>query len=233
MADAVETVETGGIPLTKITEVYLKIKAKREKLSTEYNEADDKLVRQQDKIKSTLLRYLKENDIKSVKTDAGTFYRTVKQTYWTSDWEQMHKFIMKHEVPEFLEKRLNQTAVREYLEENPDVAAAGLDGLTHYLCFGAAEGRDPNPLFSTTWYVERNPDVDTSRLNPLLHSALYGAFEGRDPSPGFDTAWYGAENSEVARTRLTPLAHYLQFGRAEDRPPRPAEETSGASSRSR
>ena len=127
MADAVETVETGGIPLTKITEVYLKIKAKREELSTEYNEADDKLVRQQDKIKSTLLRYLKENDIKSVKTDAGTFYRTVKQKYWTNDWENMHKFILEHEVPEFLDKRLNQKNVKEFLEEHPDLLPKGLN----------------------------------------------------------------------------------------------------------
>ena len=92
MADAVEV---SGVPLAKMTKVYLKIKAERDRLSAEYKEADDKLVRQQDKIKSTLLGYLKENDIKSVKTDAGTFYRTVKQKYWTSDWENMHKFILE------------------------------------------------------------------------------------------------------------------------------------------
>lgn len=124
MADAMET---GGIPLAKITEVYLKIKARRDVLSVEYNEADDKLVSQQDKIKSTLLRYLKENDIKSVKTDAGTFYRTIKQKYWTSDWESMHKFILEHEVPEFLDKRLNQKNVKEFLEEHPDLLPKGLN----------------------------------------------------------------------------------------------------------
>ena len=124
MADAMET---GGIPLAKITEVYLKIKAKRDVLSVEYNEADDKLVSQQDKIKSTLLRYLKENDIKSVKTDAGTFYRTIKQKYWTSDWESMHKFILEHEVPEFLDKRLNQKNVQEFLDEHPDLLPKGLN----------------------------------------------------------------------------------------------------------
>jgi len=124
MADAVEV---SGVPLAKMTKVYLKIKAERDRLSAEYKEADDKLVKQQDKIKSTLLGYLKENDIKSVKTDAGTFYRTVKQKYWTSDWENMHKFILEHEVPEFLDKRLNQKNVREFLEENPDLLPKGLN----------------------------------------------------------------------------------------------------------
>tara|TARA_R100001510_G_scaffold10247_2_gene7860 strand:- start:5237 stop:5647 length:411 start_codon:yes stop_codon:yes gene_type:complete len=124
MADAKEV---SGIPLKKMTEVYLKIKDKREKLSAEFREADEKLISQQNKIKSALLGYLKENDIKSVKTDVGTFYRTVKQKYWTSDWESMHKFILEHEVPEFLDKRLNQKNVREFLEENPDLLPKGLN----------------------------------------------------------------------------------------------------------
>ena len=124
MADAIGA---GGIPLAKMTKVYLKIKAERDRLSAEYKEADGELVSQQDKIKSALLGYLKENELKSVKTDAGTFYRTVKQKYWTSDWENMHKFILEHEVPEFLDKRLNQKNVREFLEENPDLLPKGLN----------------------------------------------------------------------------------------------------------
>ena len=124
MADAVGA---GGIPLAKMTKVYLKIKAERDKLSAEYKEADGELVSQQDKIRSALLGYLKENELKSVKTDAGTFYRTVKQKYWTSDWENMHKFILEHEVPEFLDKRLNQKNVKEFLEENPDLLPKGLN----------------------------------------------------------------------------------------------------------
>ena len=124
MADAIGA---GGIPLAKMTKVYLKIKAERDKLSAEYKEADSELVSQQDKIRSALLGYLKENELKSVKTDAGTFYRTVKQKYWTSDWENMHKFILEHEVPEFLDKRLNQKNVKEFLEENPDLLPKGLN----------------------------------------------------------------------------------------------------------
>ena len=124
MADAIGA---GGIPLAKMTKVYLKIKAERDKLSAEYKEADSELVSQQDKISSALLGYLKENELKSVKTDAGTFYRTVKQKYWTSDWENMHKFILEHGVPEFLDKRLNQKNVKEFLEENPDLLPKGLN----------------------------------------------------------------------------------------------------------
>ena len=49
MADAKKV---GGVPLAKLTEVYLKIKEERERLSAEYREADGKLVSKQEKIKS-------------------------------------------------------------------------------------------------------------------------------------------------------------------------------------
>src|SRR5256885_5548391 len=46
-----------------------------------------------------------------------------------------------------------------YLGEYPDIAAAGLDPLTHYLKWGVHEQRNPNPLFDTAWYGACNPDV--------------------------------------------------------------------------
>jgi len=66
-----------------------------------------------------------------------------------------------------------------YLRMNPDVAACGIDSVRHYVAFGAREGRDPSPSFSTRDYLSHNPDVAAAGLNPLLHFTLYGASEGR------------------------------------------------------
>ena len=44
----------------------------------------------------------------------------------------MHKFIMENELPEFFEKRLNQTHVRQFIEENPDLVPAGLNVDSEY-----------------------------------------------------------------------------------------------------
>ena len=85
-----------------------------------------------DKVKLALLEYCKEHEVDSVRTASGLFYRTVKQRYWTSDWESMHAFIMQHNLPEFFEKRLNQTGVRQFLEENPDKLPAGLNVNSEY-----------------------------------------------------------------------------------------------------
>lgn len=118
--------------LGKLTKAYINIRARRTEIASEFKKEDDGLKEQQDKIKATLLEFCKENNIDSVRTEAGMFYRSQKRRYWTSDWESMHKFILEHEAPEFLEKRLNQTAVKEFLEENPDILPPGLNVQSEY-----------------------------------------------------------------------------------------------------
>ena len=73
--------------LGKCVKAYLNIKTKRAELSADFDTEDTILKDQQDLVKAELLGYLKENDLKSVKTEAGTFYKTVKTRYWTSDWD--------------------------------------------------------------------------------------------------------------------------------------------------
>ena len=116
-----------GVPIEKLVKAYIGIRNKRSELSAEFKEADGKLVEKQDKIKRALLEHCKEHNVDSVKTPEGLFYRTTKTRYWTSDWESMFKFIKEHDVPEFFEKRLNQTHVRDFLEENPDLVTMGLN----------------------------------------------------------------------------------------------------------
>ena len=120
------------VSVEKLTRTYIKIRDRHAQLSAKFKEEDEGLKAQQDKVKRALLDYCKEQDVESVRTSAGLFYRSVKKRYWTSDWESMHKFILEHEAPEFLEKRLNQTAVREFLEENPDILPPGLNVQSEY-----------------------------------------------------------------------------------------------------
>jgi len=117
----------------KLTRVYLKIRNKKAELAAAYKEQDRELTEQLDKIKSALLTYCKEQGVDSVKTSSGMFYRSVRSRYWTSDWESMHKFVMENNVPELLEKRLSQAAVKQYLEENPDSLPAGLNVDSEYI----------------------------------------------------------------------------------------------------
>ena len=120
------------VSVDKLVKTYAKIRDKRAEITAKYKEEEGQLREKPDKVKSALLGYCKEHEVDSVRTASGLFYRTVKQRYWTSDWESMHKFIMEHDLPEFFEKRLNQTHVRQFLEENPDLLPAGLNVDSEY-----------------------------------------------------------------------------------------------------
>lgn len=56
-----------------------------------------------------------------------------------------------------------------YRATYPDVGLKRFDPASHYLRFGAKEGRDPGPLFATRQYLVENPDVAKAGINPLLH----------------------------------------------------------------
>ena len=129
-----EEVQTeAGVPLEKLTKVYLKIRDKRTELKAQFEAEDEKLSKQLDEVKRALLDYCKSHNVDSVRTPAGLFYRSLKTRYWTNDWESMNKFILEHGIPEFYEKRLNQTSVKQFLEENPDVLPPGLNVDSEYV----------------------------------------------------------------------------------------------------
>jgi lipopolysaccharide biosynthesis protein len=70
-----------------------------------------------------------------------------------------------------------------YLKQYPDVAAAGLDPIEHYLNTGEKEGRSPNSWFRASDYLEANLDVKRVDLGALQHYAIYGREEGRVLAP--------------------------------------------------
>jgi GT2 family glycosyltransferase len=79
-----------------------------------------------------------------------------------------------------------------YLTQYPDVAGSGMEPARHYLLYGAAEGRDPGPLFSTRAYLETHEDIGDAGLNPLVHYLVFGQNEGRliasSPQAGSESA---------------------------------------------
>jgi O-antigen biosynthesis protein len=105
-----------------------------------------------------------------------------------------------------------------YARRYPDAVAAKVNLLAHYVAFGAAEGRDPNPLFQTDFYVAQLTG-DSSRINPLAHYLWTGSRENLDPHPLFNSSLYLEGNPDVAKSGCNPLIHYLAFGGAEGRCP--------------
>jgi hypothetical protein len=122
-----------AISMDDLTKTYLRIRDKRAELKAAFDAEDKDLQAKLDMVKQALLEYCKEHSVESVRTQHGLFYRTVKTRYWTSDWESMNKFIMENSVPEFFEKRLNQSVVKEFLEQNPELLPPGLNVDAEYV----------------------------------------------------------------------------------------------------
>ena len=116
-----------------LTRVFHKIKTTREKLRSEYKAEDKQLEDQQKLIKEKLLSFFKDSEITSLTTEAGRVTRSVKTKYWTSDWDEMYKFVVEHNVPEFFSKSLNQSNVKEFLDDNPDIVPKGLNADSEYV----------------------------------------------------------------------------------------------------
>jgi Zn/Cd-binding protein ZinT len=117
----------------RLTGVYIKIRDARTALAAKFKAEDGELQEQLEQVKRALLDYCETNGLESARTSAGTFYRTVKTRYWTSDWESVYKFVIDQNMPELFEKRLNQTALKELIEEDPDFALPGLNSDSEYV----------------------------------------------------------------------------------------------------
>jgi len=110
----------------RLAGVYVKIRDARAKLRSDYEEKDEQLSQQMDLIEEHLLEACKRIGADSIRTKAGTVIRTVKNRYWTNDWNSMYNFIKEHEAYELLEKRIHQSNMKQFIEENPTVLPVGL-----------------------------------------------------------------------------------------------------------
>ena len=83
-------------------------------------------------VSASMLDLCSKEDIDSIKTPFGTLTRRIYSSYWTSDWDQMYKFIAENDAYHLLEKRIHNTNMKEFLEENPDALPIGLQSDRKY-----------------------------------------------------------------------------------------------------
>lgn len=111
----------------KLVRVFIKMRDKKAEIAKEAQEKESELEEKMTKIRRALLNYCKENEVESVRTESGTFFRSIKARYTTNDWSSMNKFILEHQAVELLDKRINQGNMKQFLEDNPDLLPPGLN----------------------------------------------------------------------------------------------------------
>lgn len=115
------------ISVDKIVEVYIKIRDARDEARKEADRIEADFVSQLDVLEQQMLDVCKSTGATSLKTPYGTIMQSVKKRYWTNDWEKFYDFLFEHNVPELLERRIHQTNIKQFLEENPDMLPLGLN----------------------------------------------------------------------------------------------------------
>jgi hypothetical protein len=116
----------------KLVQVYIKIRDAKEIKTRQYEDDIAALDEQLAAIEESLLEICKNTGQDGGKTQYGSFTRTVKTRYWTSDWDSMYQFIKDHDAPELLERRVHQGNFKEFLQENPDKMPQGMNVDSRY-----------------------------------------------------------------------------------------------------
>lgn len=120
------------IPLDKLARVYRKIRDRVQLLTKEYETQVEELKAQQNEIKIAMKDQMRAIGSSSIRTSEGTIVLVQKVRYYTDDWDSFKTFVVEHEALDLFEKRIHQTNMVTFLEENPGVVPAGLNSMTEY-----------------------------------------------------------------------------------------------------
>jgi hypothetical protein len=120
------------IPLDKLAKVYRKMRDQISELTKEYDTQVELLKAQQDEIKNAMKEQMQALGVTSVRTDQGTVVLSVKTRYSTADWDSFKKFVLEHDALDLFEKRIAQTNMKQFLDENPGIVPPGLNSNSEY-----------------------------------------------------------------------------------------------------
>ena len=127
----VETIEIQSITGEDIERIMKADINMREKIAALENEIK-KIKEERAEGQAILIEACRHLKSDSLKNKIGTLTRRIRKRYWTTDWPSMYKFIEEKGLIEFMEKRLNQTNLKEYIAENPDELPPGLQSSSEY-----------------------------------------------------------------------------------------------------
>lgn len=106
----------------KLVSAFIRLRDAKAELVRAHDEKVKEFDSKLDKIKSALLQVTNDTGTESLKTKSGTVIRSVKTRYWATSWDEFKGFLSDLGLDgyDLVEKRVNQSAMRQFLEENPD-----------------------------------------------------------------------------------------------------------------
>ena len=108
------------ISVDDLSAEYMRIRREREELKAKFTEEDGKLESRMGDIEQKLLDKMLASDLSSMSTSNAIVIRRIDRRYSTTNWDEIYRLIDKHKAYGLLHKRIHDTNMRQFLEENPD-----------------------------------------------------------------------------------------------------------------
>lgn len=104
-----------------LVELQQQIKAARSEAKRAWEAEDNAMKADEERIEMAILKFLMDNNIKSVRTDHGTAYQQEDIIPNCSDWNVFYNWVIENNALDALEKRIKKTYVKEMLENTGEL----------------------------------------------------------------------------------------------------------------
>lgn len=107
--------------LNDIVEKYIALRDKKAELVAQHKAEVAKIDELLDKAEATLLKTFQEAGLESVRTSAGTAYRTTRSTASVADWDAFFEFCQEKQLFDLIGHHCRKEAVAQYLATNDEL----------------------------------------------------------------------------------------------------------------
>ena len=108
--------------ISELVDKYISVRDKRAEIEAEAKAKKAKCDEALDLIEARLLKLMEETGVDSFKTEAGTAYKSHKNSATCADWDAVWEFVQQDAAHQsILEHRVNKTFVQAYKEEHGEL----------------------------------------------------------------------------------------------------------------
>lgn len=106
------------VNLEELVSAYIALRNERASLKDEYDQKDNALKTDMEKLEVAMLDVCNTVNANSIKTTHGTVIRKLNERFYCQDWDNFYKFVLENEAPQLLERRIAQGNFKQYLSDN-------------------------------------------------------------------------------------------------------------------
>lgn len=109
------------LQVDELTKKYMRLREIKSQYDKEHKEKVAKVKEAMDRIEVLFLQFFEQTGQSSAKTDFGTPYISVRESYSVADRDTFLSWVRENEAWEMLESRVGKSAVEAYKEEHDEL----------------------------------------------------------------------------------------------------------------